>query len=168
MSEAIASFGLDGVFKVEHRRDGKIIHTQICENQVIDEGLTHALDLIFNSGAQITAWYLGVYETNYAPQADDTASNISGRAIESTAYDETNRVTFNSAAATGLAVTNSANRAVFTINATKTMYGCFVVSNSGKNSQLGTLMSVVLFDNAREVKAGDELLVTYTMNAQDV
>lgn len=168
MTLAKTGFGLDGVFQVEHRRNGKTIHTQTCENLVVDEGLTHVLDSLFNSAAQITAWYIGISESNYTPAADDAASNISSRSVESTAYDELNRVTLQTAAAAANAVTNSANRAVFTMNATKTIYNCFVVSNSGKNSTLGTLLANVQLTQARAVIAGDELLVTYTMTAQDV
>lgn len=168
MTQAKTGFGLDGKFVIEHRRDGKVIHTQEVGNLVVDEGLTHVLDLTFNSGAQITAWYVGIFETNYTPAADDTAANVSARAVESTAYTELNRVTLQTAAAASNAVTNSANRAIFTMNATKTIYGCFAVSNSGKNSTLGTLLANVQFTQARSVISGDELLVTYTMTAQDV
>lgn len=157
-----------GYYTVEHRRNGVTLDIQKVENRVVDQGLTHLLDVAFNSGAQITAWYLGIYEGNYTPQADDAAANIAARSTESTAYNEAARVTFQNAAPAGNAVTNSANRAVFTMNATKTIYGCFLASTSAKQSTLGTLMSVTLFTNARAVISGDELLVTYTLTASDV
>lgn len=163
-----AGFGLDGQFIIEHRRNGEVIHTQECGNLVVDEGLTHALDVIFNSAGQITAWYIGIFETDYTIAADDTAANISSRSVESTAYDEGVRQTFQSASAASNAVTNSANRAVFTMNDTKIIYGMFLSSSSAKNSTLGTLMSSVKFTQARSVISGDEILVTYTMTAQDV
>lgn len=156
-----------GYYTVEHRRNGKTLDIQHIPNRVVDEGLTHLLDVTFNSGAQITAWYLGIYESNYTPQADDTAANISARSIESTAYDETTREIFSNAAPAGNAITNSATRAIFTMNATKTIYGCFLASASAKQSTLGTLMSATLFTNARAVISGDELLVTYTLTAAD-
>lgn len=168
MYESTGRLGLDGHFIVEHVRDGRTLDIQHVGNRVVDEGLTHVLEELFNSGPQITAWYIGIYETNYTPQADDAATNIASRSVESTAYDEGTRILFQSAAATGLAVTNAANRAVFTCNASKIMYGLLLASNSGRQSTLGSLLSVALFDNARTVEPGDELLVTYTMNAQDV
>ena len=143
--------------------------TSFPDGELTLKGVTReaTLDVTFNGGAQITAWYLGIYEANYTPAADDTAANIAGRCTESTAYDETTREVLTIAAPAGNAITNSANRAVFTMNATKTIYGCILASASAKQSALGTLMSTTLFTNARAVIAGDELLVTYTLTAAD-
>jgi hypothetical protein len=157
-----------GVYIIDHVRNGEIIHSQTVDNLVVDQGLSHLLDVTFNGATQITAWYLGLYEANYTPQADDTAANISSRSTESTAYTEGTRPTFTTVAASGNAVTNAASRATFTINATKTMYGIFLASNSAKQSTSGTLISVALFTNARSVISGDELVVTYTLTASDV
>jgi hypothetical protein len=168
MSTAKSKFALAGHYKIEHFRDGKLIGVDHCENLVVDEGLDYILGASLAGVTDISAWYLGIFESNYTPAADDTAANIAGRCVESVAYDEANRVTFNYAAVSGQALTNSANRAVFTCNAQKTMYGLFMVSLSTKQGTTGTLISVAPFDNARGVIAGDELLVTYTMSAQDV
>jgi hypothetical protein len=157
-----------GYYTVDHVRNGEIIDSQTFPNLVCDEGLSHLLDVTLNGATQITAWYLALYEANYTPQADDTAANISSRATESTAYTEGTRVLWDTVAATGNAVTNSASRATFTINATKTMYGVFLASNSAKQSTSGKLISVALFTNARSVISGDELVVTYTLTASDV
>ena len=163
-----AKTGMDGFYSLEHRRNGKIIHQENVGNLVVDEGLTHILDVLFKSGTQISAWYLGIFEANYTPAADDTAANIAARCTESTAYDEAARQTFTDGAISSNAIDNTASRAVFTINATKTMYGVFLVSTSAKSGTLGTLLSVASFTTARPVISGDELLVTYTMTAQDV
>lgn len=164
-----AKTGMDGVYGLEHRRNGKVIYSQpLNENLVVDEGLTHILDILFKAGTQITAWYLGIFEANYTPAADDTAANIAARSTESTAYDEVARITFVSGTIAANAVDNTASRAIFTINATKTMYGVFLASTSAKSGTLGSLVSVAKFTTARPVIAGDELLVTYTMTAQDV
>ena len=166
--DTIAKTGMDGVYGLEHRRNGKVIYKEDIENLVCDEGLTHILDILFKSGVQVTSWYLGIFEANYTPAVDDTAANIATRCTESTAYTEAARVAFTAGAIASNAVSNSASRATFTINATKTMYGVFLVSTSTKSGTLGTLLSVAKFTTARAVIAGDELLVTYTMTAQDV
>jgi len=163
-----AKTGMDGVYSLEHRRNGKILYKEDINNLVVNQGLTHILDILFKSGTQITAWYLGIFEANYTPAADDTAANIAARSTESTAYDEATRQTFTAGAISSNAVDNTASRATFTINATKTMYGVFLASTSAKSGTLGTLLSVASFTTARPVIAGDELLVTYTMTAQDV
>lgn len=163
-----AKAGMDGVYSLEHRRNGKVLYKEDINNLVVDEGLTHILDILFKSGTQITAWYLGIFEANYTPAADDTAANIAVRCTESTAYVEAARVAFTTGAIAANAVDNTASRAVFTINATKTMYGVFLASTSAKSGTLGSLLSVAKFTTARPVISGDELLVTYTMTAQDV
>ena len=163
-----SGYGAEGIVHTEHWRDGKLIGVDDTHNIVVDEGLTHTLNVVFNSGTQITAWYLGIYESNYTPLATDTAATISANAIESTAYDELTRPQWQIGTVSSNSLDNSANRATFTINATKTMYGVFLISESTKQSTLGTLMSAALFTNARSVIAGDQLLVTYTMTAQDV
>lgn len=157
-----------GVYIIEHVRDGKVIDRQECPNLVVDEGLTHMLGVTFNSVTQISGWYLGIYETNYTPQADDDATNVASRTTESTAYNEGTRVSWQKGAVAANAISNSANRATFTMNATKTIYGCFLVSNSAKQAVSGTLISVAPFTNARSVISGDELVVTYTLTASDV
>ena len=166
--DTIAKAGMDGVYHLEHRRNGEIIFKESIENLVVDEGLTHMLDVLFKAGTQISAWYLGIFEANYTPASDDTAANIAARCTESTAYVEAARQTFTSGAISSNSVDNTAARATFTINATKTMYGVFLVSTSAKSGTLGTLLSVASFTTARPVISGDELLVTYTMTAQDV
>lgn len=163
-----AKTGMDGFYSLEHRRNGVLLYEENINNLVVDEGLTHILDILFKSGTQITAWYLGIFEANYTPAADDTAANIAVRSTESTAYNEATRETFVSGAIASNAVDNTASRATFTINATKTMYGVFLASTSAKSGTLGTLLSVASFTTARAVISGDELLVTYTMTAQDV
>lgn len=167
--DTIAKAGMDGVYSLEHRRNGEVIYSQpINENLVCDEGLTHILDILFKDGVKVTAWYLGIFEANYTPAADDTAANIAARCTESTAYDEAARVAFTAGTIAANAIDNSAARATFTINATKTMYGVFLASTSAKSGTLGKLLSVAKFTTARPVIAADELLVTYTMTAQDV
>ena len=168
MSIAKSKLGYDGTYHVEHRRNGICIHRQPVENLVVNEGLDYLLGSGMAGVTQISAWYLGIFETNYTPADDDTAANIAGRCTESTAYDEGARPLFDYAAVDTQVLTNAATRAVFTCNATKTMYGLFLVSLATKQGTTGTLVSVAKFVTARPVLSGDELLVTYTMTAQDV
>lgn len=159
-----------GVFVVEHYRDGKLLDKQVCPNMVVSEGLDYILNVSLNGSGvqtQINPWYLGIFDTNYTIQSTDAASNIHSRSSESSAYTEATRVQFSGAAASANAVTNSANKATFTMNATTTIYGCFLVSASSKTATTGTLISSAKFTNARSVIANDELLVTYTLTAAD-
>jgi hypothetical protein len=61
--------------------------------------------------------------------------------------------------------TNSASVAVFTINATATVGGAFLVSNDTKSGTTGTLFSAADFTGGdRSVGSGDTLNVTYTLS----
>jgi hypothetical protein len=154
-----------GVFTIEHVRNGEVIGKEEIHNLVVNEGLNHILNTIFHGSTPIGTWYIGVFEGNYTPLATDAATNFAISANESIAYDETSRVVYNEGDAASQSITNSANKATFTINATKTIYGGFLISTSAKSATTGTLMAAAKFGTPRAVVAGDQLLVTYTFSA---
>lgn len=156
---------IGGVFHCAIRRDGKIIDEWDEPNLVTNEGLNHALDAVLSGGTQITSWYIGIFEGNATPAATWTAANVTANSTECTAYDEATRQAWTEAGASSQSITNSAAKATFTINATKTVYGAFLVSNSTKSATTGTLFSAARFSASRALVAADELLVTYTVNA---
>ena len=158
---------IGGVFTTEVIRDGQSLGITEDHNIVVDEGLDHILSVIFNAGTQVTTWYVGIFEGNYTPLSTDTAANITANSTESTAYTEANRVTWTEAAPSSQQITNSASKATFTINATKTIYGAFLVSTNTKSGTTGTLMSASKFAASRAVVNLDELLITYTISAAD-
>lgn len=157
-----------GKFFVEHLRQGKLIDEWECDNLVVNEGLNSILDVVFHAETQITTWYVGLFEGNYTPVATVTAATITSASTECTAYDEATRVAYNEAAASSQSITNSANKATFTINATKTIYGAFLASASAKSATSGKLMSAARFGASKSVVATDQLLVTYTFAASSV
>lgn len=154
-----------GRFLCEHVRDGEVIDVWDDHNLVVNEGLNALLDIMFHGSTQITTWYLGLFEGNYTPVAGLTAATVASAATECTAYDESTRQAFDEAAAASEAITNSASRATFTFNATKTIYGAFLISNSTKGGTTGTLFSAARFGSAKSVVDDDQLLVTYTLTA---
>jgi hypothetical protein len=109
-----------------------------------------------------------VFEGNYTPVATVTAATITSASTECTAYDETTRQAYNEAAASSQSTTNSANKATFTFNATKTIYGAFLASASAKSATTGTLFSAAAFSSSKSVISGDQLLLTYTFTASSV
>jgi len=159
---------IGGTFIHDVYRPGVGFLGEQCDhNLVVNEGLNALLDIMFHADTQITTWYVGIFEGNYTPVATDTAANIASNSTESTAYDEASRQEYNEAAASGQSITNSANKATFTINATKTIYGAFLISNSTKGGTSGTLFSASRFSASRSVIALDSLLITYTITAAD-
>ena len=72
---------------------------------------------------------------------------------------------YNEAAAASQSTTNSANKAVFTFNASKTIYGAFLASVSTKGGTTGTLLCANKAGTSKPVVDDDQLLVTYTISA---
>jgi hypothetical protein len=157
-----------GVFQGQIVRDGKVLDEFEDHNLVVNEGLNHLLDVLLHGSTQVTTWYLGVFEGNYTPVATVTAATITSASTECTAYDETTRQQYNEAAASSQSTTNSANKATFTFNATKTVYGAFLASASAKSATTGTLFSAAAFSSSKSVVSGDQLLLTYTFTASSV
>jgi hypothetical protein len=162
--------GLDGVFDVLHVRGGEVIDEFLSDNIVVNEGLDYILGAAMDGGSTpvILNWYIGIFETNYTPLATDTAATISTNSVESSAYTEGLRQAFTDAGVANQVIDNYAAKATFNINATKTIYGAFMHSNSAINGNTGTLIAASNFGAGRSVIAGDQLLIGYRLNAQDV
>jgi len=154
-----------GVFHCQHVRNGEVIDEWDQPNLVVNEGLDKLLSVMFNAGTQISTWYLGLFEGNYTPTSTVTAATIAADATECTAYDEAARPEYNEAAPSSQSITNSANRATFTFNASKSVYGAFLISNNTKGGSTGTLFSAARFSSSKSVVSSDELLLTYTFTA---
>lgn len=151
-------------------KDGKLKWTAESDNLVVNVGLQYMAGVALTSTAQITSWYIGLYgsgATN-SPAAGDTMSSHAGW-TEVTDYSESTRVAATFAAATNAnpsVVTNTASKAVFTINGTTTVGGAFLTSGSAKSGTTGTLFSAADFSSPgdRSVVSGDILNVTYTFS----
>jgi hypothetical protein len=160
-----AALAVGGIFHVDHMRDGELIDREEVGNLVVNQGLDHILNTVLNAGAQVPAWYLGIFEGNYTPTSGLTAATVTQTATESTAYNEGARQAYTGAASAGQSVTNSASKATFTINATKNIYGAFLVSAQAVSATTGVLLAAAKFAAAKAVVSGDQLLLTYTFNA---
>lgn len=153
---------------VEHIRDGRIIDVETVRNLVPTEGLNYLLEAALRNGTVLPSWFVALFEGNYTPVAGVTAATFPAAATESTAYDEATRVAWASAAASGGVVTNSASKAVFTMNATKTIYGIAMSSASAKGAITGALVSVARFAVAKSVVDDDVLNVTSTITMTSI
>jgi hypothetical protein len=160
-----ASLRVGGYFHGQIIRDGQVIDEFVDKNLVVNQGLNALLNIMFNGATQISTWYCGIFEGNYTPVATVTAATITGAAVECTTYASATRPEYDEVASTANSITNSASRASFVFNANKTIFGAFLVSSSGKSSTTGTLFSASRFSTSKAVESGDELLLTYTINA---
>ncbi len=151
-------------------KDGNLKWVSESKNLVVNVGLQYMAGVALTSTAQITSWYVGLYgsgATN-SPAAGNTMSSH-GTWTEVTDYSESTRALANFAAATNAnpsVVTNTSNKAVFTINGTTVVGGAFLTSDSTKGGTTGTLFSAADFSSPgdRSVVSGDILNVTYTFS----
>ena len=160
-----------GRFIVECFRKGKLIWKEDVSNIITNEGLDAVLDIMLHASTQITVWYCTLVETDTTPAAGQTYAVPVY--TESTSYDEATRPEYNEAASSSQSITNSANKAVFTISATKTMYGASIVgggsapTTKGDTAGGGTLFCYAKFATARPVEDNDIINLTYTLTGAD-
>lgn len=160
-----------GKFKMEcFDKDGNLKWSAEEKNLVVNVGLQYMCGTALTSVAQITTWYIGLYGAGASntPAAGDTMSSHIGW-TEVTPYSNATRpaCTFATATTANPSVaTNSASPASYTINATATVGGAFLVSNNTKGGSTGTLFSAADFSSPgdRSVVSGDTLTVTYTLS----
>lgn len=135
--------------------DGSLKWREEFDNLVVTEGLNKLLDATIKTGLASPAWYVGLKGTG-TPQPADTLSNHASWS-ELTPY-AGNRPAYTPGTISGGAVSNSGNKASFSINGTSTVYGCFLCSaNTGTS---GTLYGAGDFSGgSRSVASGDTLNV---------
>jgi len=163
--------GIKSIWEWEHFREGKLIDTWKEPNIVTNEGLDALLDIMFHADTQLTTWYVLIFETDTTPAAGTTYATPVW--TESAAYGEGTRPAYVEAAASSQSMTNSANKAVFTMNATKTIYGAALVgggTDADTKSDAaggGTLYCASKFAASKSVVNTDVLNVTITLTAAD-
>jgi len=167
-----AGFKAGGYFEVVCRdKQGNIKWRELAENIITNEGLDAILDVMLHAATQITTWYVALVESDTSPAAGLTYAVPTY--TECTAYDEANRQEYEEAAASSQSITNSANKATFTMSGTKTIYGAALVgggtgaATKGDTAGGGTLLCYAKFSASKSVEDEDTLEVTYTLSAAD-
>lgn len=157
-------FRFAGYFKAEcFDKDGNLKWVESGRNLVVNDGLDHALDVIFHGAAQIDPWYVGTKTASGGILATDSLSAHPGW-TEFVGYTG-NRKEYVEGAVSGQSISNSASPASFDINATGTVAGAFLCSVASSN--VGLLFSVVDFATTRSVDSGDVVNVTYSLTTSD-
>lgn len=136
-------------------------------NGITTAGMHYLLEVGFRSDAgspvaQLAPWYAGLIDNSgyTGVNNSDTMSSHSGWTEITTQYDEATRQALAFAAASARAITASVS---FTLNATRTIQGIFVVSNSTKGGTSGTLFSTALFGSPPGLISGNVLTANYTL-----
>ena len=160
-----------GVFTMQcFDKDGNLKWEAESHNLVVNGGLQDMNTKYFTGTTYTATWFIGLYGAGASntPAAGDTAASHAGW-IEIVPYSNATRpaATFGTATtANPSVISNSASPASYAINATATVGGCFLISNSTKSGTTGTLFSAVDFSapGDRAVVSGDTLNVTYTFS----
>lgn len=168
---AVDKVAAGGVFKVTCiGADGQVKWEENLKNLVVNVGLKDMNDKYFTGSAYTAAWYIGLYgaAASNNPAAGDTASSHAGW-TEVTPYSNATRPACTFAAATTAdpsVITNSASPASFSINATATVGGAFLISDNTKGGTTGVLFSASDFaaPGDRSVASGDTLSVQYSFS----
>lgn len=174
---------LRGKFVVEHWRGGKRINEYHFNNGIVNEGKDKLLDVMFDGGTQISAWYLGLIDNSgfTALANDDTYDDIDqagngwdefknytdGNNGDST----TTRPEWGPDPASGQSITNG-TVAVYNITGSGTVKGLFACGGTagsqtkGNHAPGATLWATALFTSGDvAVVSSDQLKVTYTVSA---
>ena len=168
---AVDKVAAGGVFKVTCIGvNGQVKWEENLKNLVVNVGLKDMNDKYFTGSAYTAAWYIGLYgaAASNNPAAGDTAASHAGW-TEVVPYSNATRPAATFAAATTAdpsVITNSASPASFSINATATVGGAFLISDNTKSGTTGILFSASDFaaPGDRSVADGDTLNVTYTFS----
>lgn len=156
------SIEVKGVFKVVCRAaDGSVRWEDDLSNLVVTVGKNDLFDKYFLGSSYTAAFFVGL-KTAGSISAADTMSSKSWTEI--TAYSNATRPAFTAAVPSGGSTDNSASPAVFNINGTATVGGCFITTNNTIGGTTGILFSATDFAVARAVLSGDTLTVTYTIS----
>lgn len=152
-----------------HDKDGNFKWKESFKNLVTNEGLSYLIQAAFTGeDVAITSWFVGLKNTGAEAATDNAAAlpNV-GNWTEYTTYDEATRPALVLENEAGQATSNSVTAATFTINATNSVFGAFVVDSNAKNTATGAtvLYGVGDFASAKAVDAGDTLNVTVTLSA---
>jgi hypothetical protein len=151
-------------YVVECRRKGKVIWREEFHNLVTTVGKNKLLDACFKTGEGANQWFVGlVNNAGFAAYSVADTMAAHGGWAEDTDYTEANRQAFACGVPAGGSADNSASRAVFTMNATVTIRGAFLVDSNVKGGAAGTLYGVGDFSVARGVISGDQVYAQATV-----
>jgi hypothetical protein len=164
-----------GHFVIEvfnNKEEMKLISRSECHNILPDEALNRILNTMYHDAAHIATWYCAIFEDNQTPDSTWTYDNwCDTKCVEWQAYDESARPEYNNAASSAKSTTNSANKAVFTANATKTLYGGVLVSVSTKGDHTSGTDKVLgaagKFAASQPVISANVVNLTYEVTSAD-
>jgi hypothetical protein len=152
-----------------HDADGNLKWSDDFHNLITRAGAGDSLTQHLKGSAYTAAWFVGLTGATPVFATTDTMATHAGW-TDSTAYSNATRPAWTGGAVDTstdtCSVDNSASKAVFTINATATIGGAFLVNNSTKGGTTGVLYGGGAFAGGnRSVVSGDSLSVSISATA---
>lgn len=153
-------------YKIECiKPDGSLRWVMEDHNLVVNVGLNDVLDKYFKGSAYTAAFFVGLASASPTFAAGDTMASHGGW-TEVTDYTEAARPDLTLGSVSGQSVSNTASKAVFTVNNTVSIGGAFITTDDTVGGTDGVLYGGAAFTNGnRSAIAGDELRVTCTLTA---
>lgn len=143
---------------------------QTTGNLVVNEGLTHLLNVALGSTAKPAGYYLALFSGATAPAANWTAANFASVASEivsmTEGYTNATRPSWTPANTSTNSMDNFASVASLTIAtaATLNVTGAAMLTNSVRGGTTGTLISASKYAAARTFQNGDVYEVGYRLS----
>lgn len=167
-ADARALAGLGLIPKTVHHfecfdADGNLKWTETVENLTTNVGLNEMLTQFWKGSAYSASFFVGLKLAGTIAAGDTMGSH--GGWTESAAYSNATRPALTLGTVASQSVDNSASKAVFNINATATIAGAFVTTNSTVSGTTGILIGASDFAASRSVQNLDTLNVTVTLTA---
>jgi len=167
-----SKLAMHGDVSLEHYRKGELIYSGYQgKNTFTTEGMAHICNVLWYETTQPTQTYVGIFKNNVTPAVGDTAALKLGAGgsygeCQDADYDSpaTNRPSYIVASSATAGCTNAASKAEFTMAASITVYGAFLVTSQAKTATTGVLWCAKAFSVARAVVDNDELAVTYVLS----
>lgn len=142
-----------------------------AENLVVNEGISHILNVALGGKAKTSKYYLALFSGNTAPAPTWTAANFASVASEIVSgiegYSNATRPEWTPAETTGNSIDNMAAAAQLTIatSGTLTVTGAALLTNSTKGGTTGVLISASKYPVARTFQNGDVYEIGYRLSA---
>lgn len=141
-------------------------------NLITIEGLNHILDVALSDELKKGQFYLALYSNNFTPTSATTAAQFAATAGEivsaSEGYAETQRPQWQPGNPSGGAIDNYDNKAEFNIvtGSEVVIRGAALLSDFGKGSTSGVLISASRFSHARTEYNGNVYQLGYRLRLQ--
>lgn len=159
-----------GVYADHVIRGGQVIDFGLTDNTVVDQGFVDLLNTMFGATSKKAGFYTALFAGAVTPATNWTASGFAATASEITSnsegYTQSTRPQWTPAVATTPQMDNYAAKAAFTIATASVLNvnGAAILSDSGKGSTAGVLISAARYANTRQLQNGDNYEVGYRIS----